>query len=50
MFQNQDKLLNLQQCSKIMENADVCSLKVNRDIEKLPELVKKIENDVSPRD
>ncbi len=46
MFQNKAKSLNLRQCSKLMENTAVNLLKVNKSIEELPELVKKIEDDV----
>lgn len=47
MFENRDKLLNLEQCSKLMNDITVRSLKVNKSIEELSELVKEIEDDLS---
>ncbi|MBI5680859.1 MAG: serine kinase [Methanobacterium sp.] len=44
-FQNKDKSLNFKQCSKLMDDVTIRSLKVNKSFEELSELVKKIEND-----
>lgn len=46
LFQNRDKLLNLNQCSTLMNDITVHSLKVNKSIKELLELVKKIEDDL----
>lgn len=45
LFQNKDKLLNFKQCSKLMDDVKIRSLKVNKSLEGLSELVEKIEND-----
>ncbi|MGB9980268.1 hypothetical protein [Methanobacterium sp.] len=46
LFENRDKLLNLNQCSTLMKDITVYSLKVNKSIKELPKLAKKIEDHI----
>jgi hypothetical protein len=46
LFQNYERSKNLIQCVNLMKNVDIKSLKINRSLEKLNELVELVEDDI----